>query len=119
MESIPDYFRTQKAWMILTGVWPPITFASRPLRVLVTVARCIFQAFLFLVMAHVSLVFFVTFCLEVQTASFARIAYCLSQAVIFSFAAFSTFYFQFRAVACKRMVDFMNAHFHFRSAKGE
>lgn len=118
MESIPDYFRTQRAWMLLTGVWPPITSSNWAVRVAVTAVRLVFQSFLFLVMLHVAVVFYVTFYLEVQTATFARIAYCLSQAVIFSFAAFSTFYFQFRAGACKRMVDYMNENFQFRSAKG-
>lgn len=118
MKAIPDYFRTQRAWMLLTGVWPPITCSNWALRVAATAVRLVFQTFLFLVMLHVSVVFYVTFYLEVQTATFARIAYCLSQAVIFSFAAFSTFYFQFRAGACKQMVDYMNENFQFRSAKG-
>lgn len=118
MNAIPDYFRTQRAWMLLTGVWPPITSRHWTLRVAVTVARLVFQTFLFLVMLHVAIVYLVAFYLEAPTASYARITYCLSQAVIFSFAAFSTFYFQFRADACKQMMDNMNGNFHFRSAKG-
>lgn len=119
MNNITDYFRVQKAWQLLMGVWPPMNISQWPLRALAIGVRTAFQTLIFITMSHLAVVFFASFYLEAETASFARISYCLSQTVIFAFAGFSVFYFCIREPSIRNMVDCMNAKFRFRSAKGE
>lgn len=118
MDNISDYFRVQKAWQRLMGVWLPINVSVPALHALTVGLRTLFQAFIFIVMSHLSVVFFVSFYVEAGTATFARISYCLSQTAIFAFAGFSVFYFYFQEPALQSLVDFVNSNFRFRSAKG-
>lgn len=112
-----DYFVTQRRWMLLIGIWPPIT-KPNVAQLLLSFAHRLFQLFLFLVMSHFTVTFSVSFYLAKDSGSFARISYCLSQIIIYSFASFVVFYLNWQAAGIKAMIDFMNHHFRYRSAPG-
>lgn len=115
---IDNHFTAQMAWIKLSGVWrEELNIKYVPKLVTRTINWSI-KRLLFLNILHVAIMFSITLYFDIQKGVFADITYSLSQAVIFHFIAFIILYFQLRENTVFKIVDFVNANFRYRSAKG-
>lgn len=120
LPPIDDYFKTQRFLLLFIGVFPPTPPNTGSGRVFfLKILRLLLQIMLVLIMLHVAIVFVITFYLEYGKESFARISFAFSQFIIFSFATFSLIFMMLSTKAIRQMMDEINVHFEYRSAKGK
>lgn len=115
---IDDYFSAQMSLIVMIGVWrEDFIFKYFP-KILTRILNVIVKRAIYLITLHIAILFSITLYFDIQKGVFADITYSLSQTVIFHFNAFVILYFQLRENTIFNIVDFVNANFRFRSAKG-
>lgn len=115
---IENHFRVQMTWIILSGVWrEAFTFKYMP-KLMARVINWTVKRFMYFILLHIAILFSISLYFDIQKGVFVDITYSLSQAVIFHFVAFIMLYFQLRENTIFKIVDFVNANFRYRSAKG-
>lgn len=112
MHSIENYFFVQQWWIRVLGIAIP---KSRK--------QCVFYALyktvLLMIMFQINCLFVATVYLDILSGSFESIAYSLPQMVIMMISTFYLAYFQANTAYLFELMEYMNANFQFRSAKGE
>lgn len=111
LANINNYFSVQLWWIRIVGV---AVAESRRQRCLLA----LYRAFILLIMFHVSCLFAVTVYLDVKSGSFEAVVYSLPQMFVMMISTFYLVYFQINAAVYMDSIAYMNANFHFRSAKG-
>lgn len=116
-----DFFFIHQKWIRFIGLYPPpdkqlqIKFIPNAL---IGPLQWIYRHLVSLILLQCSVLFTISAYFDIQTGTFAEVAYSLSQTVLFSFATFVVFYFQLKSDAYYKIVNFINDNFKYRSAKG-
>lgn len=74
----------------------------------------------FSILAHVSILLVVTLGITIASGegNFQSIVALISSIVVYTLMPFKQVYFQLRSNTCNDLMDYMNKHFHQRSARG-
>lgn len=120
--SVPHLMSLQVSLMKINGQWP-INFKNylpKYLSFLSTPLVLLYFAFWCLLAFHISTFLFVTLFVKLKSnnSTIPEITNVFIQSVIYGFAFYSTFHFQWYHKDMAKMVQFMTDNFKMRSARG-
>ncbi len=119
--KIENYFRVQTVNYFFVGIWFNVEkifhISSRTARIL----NWIYDIFILALLSHILILYFVTLKVKLglDEIPFIEITDAVSQINVYGFACFMHYYCRIRSKRHIELLDYINKHFRFRSAKGE
>lgn len=121
LTKIENYFGVQTVNFIAVGIWFNVekifNISTRTTRIL----NWIYDIFVLALLSHILILYIVTLKMKLgyDETSFNEITDAISQINVYGFATFMHYYCRIRSKRHIELLNYVNRHFQFRSAKGK